>query len=93
MLPKIEIHKRGLETRREGVKNWKVPQSIKKDILRFLDELELGKVNKGRRIGESRLTKYLDLLKIPLEYFKKSVDALTVQDIERFEKRLSSLRS
>ncbi len=87
---KIDIHNRGIKTRKEGVKNWKVPEDTKKSIIRFLEELELGKVNKGIKISEARQSKYLDLLKLPLEYWNKPESKLTIKDIEKFEKDLSS---
>ena len=68
---KIDIHNRSIKTRKKGIKNWKVPAEIKKNIIRFLEELELGKVNKGVKISEARQSKYLDLLKLPLEYWNK----------------------
>jgi integrase/recombinase XerD len=55
-------------------------------------ELDMGKVNRGRRISESRQTRYLDLLKTPLEFFNKPTDKLSHQDIERFEKALATDR-
>lgn len=87
---KIPIHKRGLETRKNSLNDWKIPDSEKKDVLKFLDDCELGKVNKGKKIGESRLTKYLDLLKVPLEFFNKPTSKVTMKDVENFEKNLSS---
>lgn len=87
---KIDIHKRGIKTRKEGIKNWKVPDAVKKNILRFLEELELGKVNKGVKISESRQSKYLDILRLPLEFWNKPETKLTIKDVEKFEKELSS---
>ena len=87
---KILLHNRGLESRKEGILSWKVPSSVKKSLNRFLEELELGQVNKGVKVGESRQTKYLDLLKIPLEYFNKETKSITLKDMESFEKGLSS---
>ena len=87
---RIDIHNRRIDTRKEGIKNWKVPECIKKNILRFLEELELGKVNKGVKISESRQSKYLDMLKLPLEFWNKPENKLTIKDIEKFEKDLSS---
>ncbi len=90
MVEKINIHPRFLDRRKESLLSWQVPESVKKDILRFLEELELGKVNRGIKVGESRQTKYLDLLKVPLEYFNKEITNLKLKDIENFEKGISS---
>lgn len=87
---KIEIHDRSVGSRKDGIKDWNISSDDKKDLLKFLDELELGKVNKGRKISESRQTKYLDSLKMPLEFFKKSTNKITMKDVEAFEKALSS---
>ena len=90
MNTKIDIHKRILNVRVESLKYWSIPSIVKEDILKFIDDLELGKVNKGRKISESRRLKYLDLLKTPLEFWKMSIQDLTLEDIENFEKALSS---
>ena len=87
---KIEIHERNISSRKEGVKSWNVPDVVKKNIFRFLEELELGKVNKGLKISEARQSKYLDILKMPLEFWNKPENKLTIKDIESFEKKLSS---
>lgn len=87
---KISIHIRNLKTRKEGIKSWDIAQDDKKDLLKFLDDLGLGKVNKGVKISESRQVKYLDIIKIPMEFFKKPCSKLTLKDVEAFEKALSS---
>jgi integrase len=89
MEERIEIHDRCLNARRKSLGEWNIPESLKKDIRRFLEELELGKVNRGKKIGESRQTKYLDLLRTPLEFFNKEIEEITMKDIEEFEKRLT----
>lgn len=87
---KIEIHNRSVGKRKEGIINWNISKDDKKDLLRFLEELGLGKVNKGRKITESRQSKYLDSLRTPLEFFNKPTKKLTDKDVEAFEKALSS---
>ncbi len=87
---KIEIHNRSVGKRKEGISEWKISNDDKKDLIKFLEELELGKVNKGRKITESRQSKYLDVLRTPLEFFNKSTNKLTLKDVEDFEKALSS---
>lgn len=90
MLEKIEIHDRSVDARRGRVSDWNISHQDKKDIQRFLDELELGKVNKGRKVSVSRQSKYLDILRVPLEFIGKPVSKFTLKDIEEFEKALSS---
>ena len=87
---KISIHPRRLDSRLRGIEEWKISSQDKKDLIKFLEQLSIGKVNKRKRVGESRQVKYLDLLKIPLEYFKKPVSQITTKDMERFEKDLIS---
>ncbi len=87
---RIEIHNRNLTKRKQRIGGWKISSEDKKSLLRFLEDLELGKVNKGRKISETRQIKYLDLLKTPLEYFEKTTSKLTLKDMEGFEKALSS---
>ena len=43
------------------------------ELTKFLNDLELGKVNKGKKISPARQVKYLDLLHIPLKFFNKSM--------------------
>jgi integrase len=87
---KIRAHARYLPTRLQGVQSWKVPESVRVDVLRFVDELALGKANPGKRISEGRQAKYLDSLRVPLEFFGKPLDSLALQDVEAFEKALLS---
>lgn len=87
---KISIHNRNLDKRIEGLKDWKIADEDKKDLIKFLNDLEIGKVNKGKRIGETRRLKCLELLKPVLEYFNKPTSKLTVKDVEDFEKSLIS---
>ncbi len=54
------------------------------------EELELGKVNRGNRISDGRRAKYLDLLRLPLDFLQKQLPRLRVTDIERFEKALNT---
>ena len=89
---KISIHIRNLEARKAGIKSWIIAEEDKKDLLKFLDDLEFGKVNKGVKISEARQLKYLDIIKTPLEFFNKPSSKLTLKDVEAFEKALSSNR-
>jgi len=88
----IVIHYRNLANRKRQVGHWKIPASTKRELLEFLEQLELGKVNRGKKISANRQLKYLDTLKVPLEFLKKPTLRLTVADLERFEKALSAGR-
>lgn len=90
MYERIEIHKIDIEKRKQYILKWNIPECEKIALLRFLIDLELGKVNKGKKISLIRRFKYIDSLKVPLFFFNKSFETLTLQDIERFEIALSS---
>ncbi len=92
MPARIVIHYRNLEHRRQQLPHWNIPTSTKRELLQFLEELELGKVNRGRKISTSWQLKYLDLLKVPLEFLSKPSNRLTVADLERFERARSTGR-
>ncbi len=87
---KIPIHKRNLKARLNSLPNWKIPEQEKKDIKQFLGDLELGKINKGKKISKGRQLKYLDILKVPLAFFDKPNADLTIKDMEGFDKALTS---
>lgn len=88
---KISIHKnRNLEKRKGNISKWRIVEQDKKDLLKFLNDLSLGKINKGKKISEARQLKYLDVLRTPLEFFNKGTAQLTLKDMERFEKALST---
>jgi integrase len=73
-----------------SLSRWRIRPEERRALCRFLEELALGKVNKGRRISESRQCKYLDILRPPLEFFRKPATRLATGDIERFETVLAS---
>ena len=83
---KISIHNRNIQKRIDSIKDWEISQEDKKDILKFLEDLELGKVNRGKKVGESRRLKYLDILKIPLTFWNKPTSKITLKDMEDFVK-------
>lgn len=85
---KIDIHNRNYESSRKLVENWKIPFLEKKKFLDFLDESELGRVNLGKKIGKTRLCKYISLLKIPLEFWNKTMTQVTLDDVKDLERSL-----
>lgn len=90
MAERIRINHESLENRIQQLEYWKIPRSVKLELLRFLDDLALGKVNRGNKISAERQLKYLNGLHRPLEFFNKPTGRLTIRDIERFEKALGS---
>lgn len=90
MAERIRIDHGNFETIKKQLPSWKVPPTVKLEVQRFLDDLSLGKVNRGRRLPPERLLKYLYALRPPLEFFNKTTTRLTLRDIEAFEKALSS---
>jgi integrase len=92
MLLKIRAHADGLLARKRSLTRWRIPESTKKELLAFLQDLELGKVNRGRKISAAAQLKYLNVLKVSLEWFGKPTVRLTAKDVERFESALSADR-
>ncbi|MCX6895422.1 MAG: site-specific integrase [Verrucomicrobia bacterium] len=90
MPERITIHHRNLEYRKAQLQHWKIPSSTKRELLKFLEQLELGRVNRGRKISSSRQLKYLDLLKVLLEFLNKPTAQFKLVDLERLEKALST---
>jgi integrase len=90
MAERIRIDHGNFETVKQQLPNWKVPPTVRLEVRRFLDDLGLGKVNRGRKLPPERLLKYLYALRPPLESFNKDTRRLTLRDIEQFEKALCS---
>jgi len=89
MAVKIDIHNRSFNSTRESVNNWKIPKKEIDKFLDFLDELALGRVNKGKKISQNRLCKYVTSMKMPLEYWGKELEKIKLEDIKKFEKDLT----
>ncbi len=89
MTVKLSAHDPCLANRRQAVQRWKVPAVVKEEVLRFVDGLALGQVNPGKRISEGRQAKYLDSLRISLEFIGKPTGRILLKDVERFERALS----
>jgi len=90
MAEKISIHNRSLKSRIKGISKWIFPSSVRDEVLQFLSLLRIGKINRGFRVTESRCTKYLDMLRIPLEFLNKPTESIEENDIESFERALTS---
>ena len=90
MRERIRINHGSLESALQKLPQWQVPQTVHSEIRRFLDDLGLGKVNRGKKVLPARQLKYLQALRAPLEFFHKSTTRLSLRDIENFERALSS---
>src|ERR1044071_8260163 len=90
MVERIRIDHGSFESGRQKIQTWRVPDSVKTELRRFLDDLALGKVNRGRRISSQRQLKYLHALRAPLEFFNKSTARISLSDIENLERALGS---
>ena len=86
MAERIRINHGSFETGRGKIRHWKIPRTVQDELYRFLDDLELGKVNRGKRISERRQLKYLHALRAPLEFFNKPTGKLALRDIENLER-------
>lgn len=86
---KLEIHKRNITPRLISLKkNKNISKKEIDNIKEFLRLAEIGKINLRKKIGKARLLKYLDLLIIPLNFFKKDFDKITEKDMETFIEKL-----
>src|ERR1043165_5454224 len=90
MRERLEIHYRSIGVRKASVRRWQIPEVERRFVLRFIEELGLGKVNRGHRLSESRQCKYLDVLRCPLEFFGKPIPSLTARGLEAFENAITS---
>jgi integrase len=90
MAERIRIHRENFEARKQQLRHWLFPEVVKQEVIRFLADLGLGKVNRGKKISPERQLHYLNGLRVPLEFFNKPTRRLTLRDIERFETALSS---
>ena len=88
MAERIRIDHGSFESGKRKISQWKVPKIVKTDLLRFLDDLGLGKVNRGKRISPARQLKYLHALRAPLEFLHKPTAHLSLRDVEQFERAL-----
>lgn len=89
----IKIHSEGLlRTQLKRISKWRIPAETRDEFIRFLDELAMGKVNKGKRLSEAAQLKYVNTLKVSLEFFNKPTKQISGKDIEAFEKALSTDR-
>ena len=85
---KIEIHNPKFERKLASVNDWKIPDTTKKEIKQFIEQAKIGQVNKGKRLSDRTLSKYLSLLKVSLEILNKQTSKLNKKDIEDFDKKL-----
>jgi len=90
MNTKISIHKDKVDRKLKLIPEWKVPQSTKKEIITFIDKAKLGQVSQGIKLTERTLSKYLSLLKKCLEIINKQTSVIIKEDIERFDKKITS---
>ncbi len=86
---KVDIHNNNIEKKLGFVPSWKLPDSVKKDIIKFIEKARIGQVNEGKRLSDRTLSKYLSLLKHSLEIIKKSTSKIIKKDIERFDKKIT----
>lgn len=87
---KIDVHEVNFESTQNRINEWSVPAIVKKDLRAFLEDLALGKVNKGKRISDATRAKYVHLLRISCEFFNKPINKINRKDVEEFEKSISA---
>jgi len=84
---KVESKKAVYTTIKANIKNWKVPDSVKLDVLTFMSDYEIGKIT-GRIPTPRTLEGNVYFLKISLEFINKEVNNIVAQDIEKLSKSL-----
>jgi len=88
---KIEVHKNHEVNRKlTQIPEWKIPNSTKEEMKEFVDRARMGQVNEGKKLTERTISKDLTLLKKSLEIINKPTSKITKEDIEKFEKKISS---
>lgn len=93
MYEKIDSHNRNLDRRIESVLNRKCfSNNERSKIKEFLRLSSIGKINLRKKVGNARLIKYLDLIKIPFGYFKKDADKISLKDMEDFIEKLEKAK-
>lgn len=87
---KINVHSmHALGIKEKGINKWKVPESTKKEIYKFIDKARIGQVNEGRRLNDATISKHLSTLKHTLEIINKTTTLISKSDIEQFDKILA----
>lgn len=85
---KIDIHNRNLDTRIEALERNKNISKKEKDKLKeFLRLASIGRINLKKKIKTNRLLKYIDGIKIALNFFQ-DFDNITLQKMEKFNEDL-----
>ena len=69
------------------VPNWKVPVEIKKDVKKFFEEYQIGKIT-DYTPQDSTLESYVYYLKMAFEFLNKPVKKITEKDIDKFSNAL-----
>lgn len=90
MAERIRIHRESIENRKQQLQEWRLPNVVKAELLRFLEDLGLGKVNRGKKLSSERQLHYLNGLRVPLEFFNTPTQRLVLRDIENLEKAMSA---
>jgi integrase len=88
MAERILLNHGDFESAKRQMASWLVPASVKAELFRFLDDLAMGKVNRGKRLSVRRQIKYLYALRAPLEFLNKPTGKLKLKDIEAFDRAL-----
>lgn len=90
MEQKITVHAPDISHKKKGISRWRIPESEKRELIRFLEELALGRVNKGRKLADKTVAKYLHVLRVPLEFLNKPSYRITLSNLKDFEKAIGS---
>lgn len=89
---KIPIHEENadVKSRLNYIEKWMLHESVKRDLVLFLQDLGSGKVNKGVQIKPRTQVKYISLLKSPFIHLNKPAIKWTKRDLEEYDKKIST---
>jgi site-specific recombinase XerD len=90
MAERIYLNHGDIESAQAQLADWRVPSSVKAELARFVDDLAMGKVNRGKRLSVRRQVKYLYALRVPLEFLNKPTRQLKLKNIEAFDRALQT---
>src|SRR5689334_14169561 len=65
-MEKIQLKEQNLAAAIDTIREWKTPESVKREVFQFLNDGKIGRVNVGHRLVDKTLLKYLYNLKTDL---------------------------
>lgn len=89
MVDKFDLYNYDLKEKLLVLKHWKVSRRELSKFKYFLEDLRSGRVQRGKRLADARVVKYISIMRLPLEYFK-DLENLNLKKVEKFNKDLAT---